>query len=201
MNLKITGKVRGSQVLVASDGFELWTPAGPWTSNTHMYDMATAVAALLRNAQDGKVYYVNGMYLEFDNSGAAVDPTPTIDLSDGYEYFTGLAGNADFLRVSLASASAGAVTDATKFPRGTNVAVFSARTTGTTGMRDTSPLPFSDVANSRVYGGALVVMRDNADITQDLVVARFYFDPADQIPKAAGQQIGVDWPLTFDWTA
>jgi len=199
--LNITGKVRPSNVLVAADGSELWVPVGPWTPNTHMYDMATAAAALFRNLQDGKQYYINGMYFEFDNSGAAVDPTPTIDLADGYDYYTGLTGDSDFLRVPLASTSAGTVTDVAKFPRGTNVAVFSARTTGATGMRTGSPLTFSDAENSRVYGGALVAMRSVADITQDLIVARFYFLPANQIVKAAGQQIGLDWPLTFDWTA
>lgn len=200
MGLNVTGKVRASRVLVAPDGRELWTPTNDWTSNTHMYDLATAMAALVRNLQDGKLYYVNAMYFEFDNSGAAVDPVPTITLSDGYSYYTGLTGTKDFLRVPITATSSGTVTDVAKYPRGTNVATFSARTAGTTGQRTSAPLTFSDVSNSRVFGGALVAMRSQVDITQDLVVARFYFDPADQIEKSAGQQIGFDWPLTFDWT-
>jgi hypothetical protein len=199
MRLKITGRVRGSNILPRGKD-AIWCPATPWVANTHMYDLATAAAALFCNLQDGRSYSVNGMYIEFDNSGAAVDPVPVIELSDGYDYFTGLTGDSDFLRIPLMARGLGTVTDADKFPRGTNTATFSARTTGTTGMRDVSPLTFSDAAGSRVYGGALVAMRSAADITQDLVVARFYFEPANQIAKAAGQQIGLDWPLTFDWT-
>jgi len=195
--LKITGKVRGYNVLPTSD---IWQPVTNWVCNTHMYDLATAVAALVRNLQDGRAYYANGMYIEFDNSGAAVDPVPTVDLSAGYEYYTGLSGDSDFLRVPLTASGPGLVSDALKFPRGTNVANFSARTSGTTGARTVAPLTFSDAANSRVYGGALVAMRNSADVTQDLVLARFYFEPVNQIPKAAGQQIGLDWPITFDWT-
>lgn len=192
--MQVTGKVRGYRI----DG-NLWLPATGWASNTHMNDMATAAAALFRRLQDGKNYYVGAMYFEFDNSGSPVDPTPTIDLSSGVDYYLGLTGTKDFLRSPI-TATGGENSDSAKFPRGDNVAYFSARTEGTTGLRSSSPLTFSDAAGSRVIGGALVAMRTSADITQDLVIARFYFAAASQIEKIAGQQIGLDWPLTFDWS-
>lgn len=192
----ISGKARLSQVLVAPDGKPLLT----WqrtaiTKNLVCYDWGVAVAALLRGLQDGKSYNVGGMYLEFDNSGSAVDPVPSVTRDTTPEYYRTLSGTADFLRVPLI-ATAGDNSDDEVFS-GDNVAVFYAQSVGTTGSRTTAPLTFSDGAGSRVYGAALVVFRDESDITQDLIVSRIYFDPGDQVEKVATSQIGVTWALTL----
>lgn len=165
-------------------------------SNQICYDWGGIVAALLRGLQDGNTYKIGGMYLEFDNSGSPVDPTPTIDRATTPEYYRNLSGTADFLRVPLI-ATAGDTSDGANFTV-PNMAIFHAQSVGTTGSRTTSPLTFSDAANSRVYGAALVAFRDESDITQDLILSRIYFDVDNQIEKPASGQVGVTWVLTLE---
>jgi hypothetical protein len=164
--------------------------------NQICYDWGGAVAALFRGVQDGNQYKVAGMYLEFDNSGAPVDPTPTISRNTTPEYYRTLSGTADFLRVPLIATS-GDNSDEDLFTAN-NIAIFHAQSVGSTGQRTTAPLTFSDAAGSRVYGAALVAFRDESDITQDLVISRIYFDVDNQVEKPASGQVGVTWSLTFE---
>ena len=164
--------------------------------NQICYDWGTAAAALFRGLQDGSQYKVGGMYLEFDNSGSPVDPTPTISRDTTPTYYRNLSGTADFLRVPLIATS-GDTTDEDTFA-GDNIAIFHAQSVGTTGSRTSAPLTFSDANTSRVYGAALVAFRDESDITQDLVISRIYFDTDNQIEKPASGQVGVTWNLAFE---
>jgi hypothetical protein len=173
----------------------IWVPRGGMTKNQICYDWASSVAALLRGLEDGDQYKVCGMYLEFDNSGVAVDPTPTISRDTTVDYYRALTGTQDFLRVPLIATS-GSNSDDTVFTTD-NVATFYTQSSGTLGQRTTAPLTFSDAANSNVYGAALVAFRDEADITRDLVISRVYFAAANQVEKVASSQIGVTWSLTF----
>lgn len=195
-NDKVYGLVKVSQVLVAPDGTPLKTlHQSPIIQNQICYDWGAAAAALFGNKRDGKSYYIGGMYLEFDNSGSAVDPTPTISRDTTPTYYRSLSGTKDFLRVPLLSRDSDNSDDA--LFSADNVAIFHAQSTGSTGQRTTSPLTFSDAAGSRVYGAALVAFRDDGDITQDLVISRIYFDSDDQVEKVASGEIHVTWSLTF----
>jgi hypothetical protein len=185
-----SGMVQASYV---QDG--VWTPCTSWGTNQIVYDWGAIVAALLRNLQDGSEWHIGGMYFEFYN-GADVDPVPTIDRADDVTYYTGLTGSADFLRVPLIATS-GSNSDTDNFSED-NVATFHAQTTGVLGQRTGSPLAFTDAANSRVYGGALVAFRDFSDITQDVILSRYYFAPGSQVEKVASSQIGITWPVTFE---
>lgn len=162
--------------------------------NLVCYDWGAAAAALFRGVQDGKSYKIGGMYLEFDNSGSAVDPTPSFTRDSTPDYYRNLTGTADFLRVPLIASSGSSTSESFSAD---NIATFYAQSTGTTGERTTSPLTFSDANNSRVYGAALVVFRDEEDITQDLIVSRIYFDTDNQVEKPASGQVGVTWTLSF----
>lgn len=171
---------------------ELWLPATPPQHNDPDYQWSTILQRLLRNVQDGLNYHIGGMYIEFDNSGAAVDPTPTIDRGDGLDYYDNLANPQDYLRVPIAATEESS-SDETNWPLG-NTAHFYAQTSGSTGVHG---LTFSDAANSRVYGGALVAFCDEDDASQDLIFARFYFASANQLLKPIGKQIGLLWKPRF----
>ena len=122
----------------------------PEGHNEILYGWGGALANLLANTQDGKFYHIGGMYFEFDNSGAAVNPTPTISRSNTRAYYAGLSGTRDYLRVPITLRTV-ASEDEADFPDG-NVAEFYAETTGVVGLNG---LPFSNAAGSRVYvGGA-----------------------------------------------
>lgn len=165
-----------------------------YTKNAQLYDAATVIQKLLRGSPDGKNWFVGGMYIEFDNTGSVVDPTPVFDLDEGLSYYNNLVAVADrdYLRVPLFGSSEG-TSNSLLYPNN-NIAVFSAQTSGTEGVHGT---PFSDAVNSNVYGGALVVFREPNDPSQDLVFARFYLEPASQTPKIASSQITVTWSETF----
>jgi len=179
-----------------TDWQEAWFPVTRVVKNTALYDAAVILANLLRNTDDGKSYSIGGMYIEFDNSGSTVSPTPTISRDGNLSgYYNGLNSsdpNRDYLRVPLTAtsgSSGGSNYD------GNNIATFLAQTAGTTGVHGNT---FSDVANSLVYGGALVAFLDSGDSSQDLILSRFYFtDTAEQIAKVAGSQIGLTWPITL----
>lgn len=186
----VSGRVRGH--LVANG---VWTPQGSFEHNMLMFDWATIVAELLRGAPDGKPYKIGGAYLEYDNNGGAPVSPPTFDRSGGIDYYLSLASSAtrDYLRVPLTAADFES-TDATVFPGG-NKLTFFARTDGVVGVHGK---PFSNAVSSRVIGAALVTYPDFGDATQDLVFSRFYWsDTSNQIVKATGSQIGIEWPITL----
>jgi hypothetical protein len=207
---RVQGFVRGSQV---RSGGKTWVPINPskhpaeyhlvpgiwsgevdWQHNDILYDWAAAVQNLLRNSPDGKSYNVGGMYIEFDNTGADVDPVPSINRDEGASYYAGLGPTRDYLRVPLV-ANAASTSNVALFP-GNNIATFISQSEGTVGVQN--GLTFSDVANSRVYGGALVIYPEFADSSQDLIFSRYYFAPGSQIEKVAGSQVGLTWAIQFD---
>lgn len=162
----------------------------PPDHNDLLYSWATIFQRLLRNAKDGKNYYIGGMYVEFDNSGSAVNPTPTISRSDDLSYYTTLSSPRDYLRVPIVLLGE-ENSDSNTFVDN-NTAVFHAKTSGVVGVNG---LPFSAAANSRVYGGALVAFCDPADATKDLIFSRYYAAAANQLLKEVGRQIGLEWRI------
>jgi len=172
-----------------------WSARGHQEHNDIMYDWASIVGELLRNAPDNKPYHIGGMYFEFENNGGVAVSPPSFDRDGGISYYAGLLSSAtrDYLRVPLTGVTLTS-TDDTLFPDGNKLTYF-AQTDGVSG---THGKDFNDSVQSRVYGGALVAFPDFGDATQDLVFARFYFtDTANQLVKLVGSQIGFEWPITL----
>lgn len=149
--------------------------------------------------KQGLQYGIGGMFFEFENvadsDDAVSSPTVNRDPAEGVEYYNGLADSADrdYLRVPLIAGLLNS-SDEVNFPNG-NTPTFFAQTTGVAGVHGK---PFSDASNSKVFGGALVAFVDNDDPTRDLVLSRFYFDPAAQQVKLSTSQIGLEWQVILD---
>lgn len=169
-----------------------WWQATPKVHNDVLYGAAPCIQRLVTGREDGLRYPVTAAYIEFDNSGLAVDPTPTVTRSAGLSYYEALSDPGDYLRVGI-SAFSEANTDEAKYEL-PNRAVFHVHTAGTVGVNG---LPFSNAAGSRVIGGALVAARDPDDASQDIVLARFYYPAANQLVKIVGSQIGMRWGWSF----
>jgi hypothetical protein len=181
------------QLSYAPDGTRdpsFWVPHTPVVHNQVLFEWGTIVQNLLRGSPDGKNYSINALYMEFDNSGAQVNPVPIINRDEGMSYYDALSGNRDFLRIPVI-ATGEETTDPVLFPQN-NVAVFYYQSEGTVGVKN--GLTFSDTSNSRVYGGALVAAR-SADRKQDLILSRFYVAGTQQVVKVVGKQIAVTWKV------
>lgn len=170
-----------------------WKPLTGFKPNLILREWGAIVGRLL--LREGTKFGISGMYIEFANDASPVSP-PSYDRGpdSGVEYYNSLSDDAtlDYLRVQLVAGVLN-VSDDTLYPKG-NQPTFFAMTGGTTGVHGKA---FSEVANSRVIGAALVATPEADDATQDLVLSRFYFDEADQIPKLATGQVGIEWQLTL----
>lgn len=166
----------------------IWERTTDWASNLVVYEWASIVGNLLNGT--GLSYRVGGMYLEFDNSGSPVDPTPTFDRTRDISYYNALTGDRDYLRVGLTSTQLTS-SDATLFPNG-NKCTFFSRSAGTTGVHSKA---FG--TGSIIIGASLVAYVDATDATQDLILSSMYFDVADQQDKLSTSQIGLEWELTL----
>lgn len=192
---KVIGKVRAHRVCLGGNGSprnEVWTPSTGLKNNTVLYQWATITAKLLTAGQAN--YRIAGMYLEFENVASPGDAVsvPTFNRTRTVEYYDDLAGSAnkDYLRVPLTASqllSNGEGLDQ-------NQMVFFARSSGIAGVHGKS---FSDATNSVIFGASLVAFVDSNDATQDLLFSSFYFDVADQQPKLATSQVGIEWELTL----
>lgn len=169
-----------------------WYQVTPPVHNDPLYGAAVAAQRLFRGSEDLLNYRVTGAYIEFDNSGDPVDPVPSVTRDGGLSYYDALSGDRDYLRVGIGATSE-ENTDETKY-EAPNRSIFHIYTSGSTGVNG---LPFSNGAGSRVYGGALVAVRDIDDASKDIVLARFYFPSANQLVKLVGSDIGLRWRWTF----
>lgn len=169
-------------------------PITSWQPNTVLYEWAAIGAQLLTTGE--KRYRISGMYIEYENVASSGDtvtaPVYGREPSAGIAYYNGLAGSTvrDYLRVPLVSAQV-LSTSTVNYPNG-NQPVFFAQTSGVVGVHG---LPFSEASNSKVFGAALVAMRDETDATQDLVFSRFYLSTSLQQLKLASSQIGLEWKV------
>lgn len=148
-------------------------------------------------------YRVRAMYIEYENVASPGDPVtaPTYTRDEGIEYYTSLALSADrdFLRVPISfdptiSIEAGFEDSFVDGEEG-NLLTFYAQSQGTTGFHGKA---FTNAANSKVFGVALVATPEFADQTKDLVFARTYFDTGDQAVKEASKQFGLTWDVSFE---
>ena len=131
---------------------------------------------------------LDGMYLEYVNTAnpGALTP-PTIDVLAGVEYYTGLTGDRDYLRVPLRLDGGFEAADSRY--RG-NRARFIGVSGGAAGVHG---LPFGGTAGSAVCGMALAVTGKTA--ADDMVYARYYLAQADAVGD--NQAIGAAWTLTL----
>lgn len=171
-----------------------WGPPAPWRRNLILKSWGALTAPLL--ARGDAAYKIGAMYIEFANVAAPGDPAvvPSYDreVASGRPYYDGLATSpdVDYLRVPLIAAAVES-SDAIVYPDGNRFRAF-AQTEGVAGVWGK---PFSDAANSVVTGGALVATVDWGDASRDLILSRAYLDPAGQMPKLAGSQVGIEWKL------
>ena len=197
--LRISGRTQLWRVFTGRR-FRPVTPAQPdWRPNQIQYS-AGFVAAQCIGFGDKK-FRINGMYIEYENLADPEDPVvvPTYTKADGIEYYEDLqsSGTRDFLRVPLVQLPLlGVVTGFEDyFQEGQgNSLTFFALTQGSTGVHGKT---FSDSVNSKVCGVALVATPVFGDRTQDVIFARTYYDPSDQILKEPAHQIGVTWEIQF----
>lgn len=158
--------------------------------NLILYSGADVLAAAL----SGKAgWFVNTMYLEYQNLASPSDPTviPTFSRgpNSGSAYYNtlGASPNSDFLRVSLLTNPLITSTNPSIYD-GNQVAFF-ALSEGSVGFFGKV---FGPSVNSAVVGAALVCAPDPTDQATDVVFARTYTN-IDKILAQAGFQIGVNW--------
>jgi hypothetical protein len=156
-------------------------------------------------SEGGFRWRIRKVYIEFENVAdpddvAAVPTVTPLDPDHALPYYQALADSPsrDYLRVDLRGApalevEAGYENYFEEADQG-NLLLSFAQTTGILGVNG---LPFNDSANSKVYGTALVAAPVETDPTQDIVVARAYFEAEDQLLKLPGMQIGISWESPF----
>lgn len=185
----IRGRVRAHRI----GSNNLWTPVTGFRHNLVLYQWAEITAKLL--ATGDSRYRLGGMYLEFQNVASPGDPVtpPTFGRDRTIEYYDDLASNptTDYLRVPMTAIQ----TLSSGEDLNQNQLVCFARSSGLSGVHGKT---FSYAANSVIYGAALVAFVDATDATQDLLFSCFYFDPADQQPKLATSQVGLEWQITLE---
>lgn len=183
----------------------LWeiTANGLWVRPCEIANtlMATFGWAACRLFGYGDVSYkINYMYIEYENVADPADPvtTPTYDNMDTRAYFDTLVAPQSYLRVPLNRAPDLQIAPgySSIFTEGVdgNRLVFYGQTAGTSGMNG---LAFSSAVNSKIFGVALVAAPVTADYTQDVIIARAYYDAASQPVKQTAGQVGITWGLTF----
>ena len=173
-----------------------------WTHNAALASWGYAAAQAL--SLGGWQWRLRKIYIEFENvlapnnavSVPTVDPhNPTHALT----YYTNLSSSStrDYIRADLLGtpllAAAPGYTSYFTGNQGNLLRLFAQTGTGV-GIHGKN---FNDTANSKVCGSALVVAPVESDPTQDIVVARAYFQPTDQLLKVPGMQIGVTWETPF----
>ena len=154
--------------------------------NLVLYSGADILAKLLSGASE---YAVKTMYLEFANTASPV--VPTFDRTGGLAYYNGLTGDYDFLRVPLQVSPALSSSDAVY---ANNIVSFYGISEGAVGVLGKA---FSYAAGSNVFGAALVASPNPGEQSEDVVFSRVYTGIG-KIPKEAGFEIGVLWPVQFN---
>ena len=134
----------------------------------------------------------NTMYLEFMNTAGA-PPVITPDAAEGRDYYAGVELNGDdnhgYLRLALAAQPQLESSDAAF---NSDRVQFIAISNADYGLYGASA--FSDVANSKVFGLALVAAVDAGDRSRDIVFARSYDFSYKQ--KLSGEEIAISWAHT-----
>jgi hypothetical protein len=179
------------------DATGLWTPRQRlYTPNTLLYTWGYVVARCV--GMGDKQYRVSVAYLEFENNAGTVS-VPSFDRSDGLQYYMDLSSSQvrDYLRVPVTQYPDIVVAPGFEeylTPDQGNCCIFHAASQGMTGVHG---IPFSDGVHSTVFGIALAAAPVDNDPSQDVLFARSYYDPSNQVPKVPSGQIGIQYPITF----
>ncbi len=186
-------------VFTVDEATGLWVPRCLNRANQIQFDWARIALQAIGKGQSK--YRISTIYVEFQNVASPGDPgsVPAYDRDEGVEYYTGLAGDRDYLRLPLLSEPVLSVSAAgTPYFEGEgddfDTMTFFAQTSGALGVNG---LEFSSSANSLAVGIALVATPVPADRTRDVVFGRAYFALDEQVPKEASHQIAVSWEQTF----
>lgn len=175
-----------------------WVPRfAAFRENLFLYTWGHLAAQCL--GRGDRNYRISTMYLEYQNgvaAGQVVSPTFTAD--DGIEYYDSLASSPDrdYIRAPIEATPSIVVAPGYETllpPELGNRAIFSVQTGGTQGVHGKA---FSDAVGSVVYGIALVATPAIDDATADILLARGYYDPAEQVPKTA-RQLSAVYRVTF----
>lgn len=145
------------------------------------------------------------VYAEYENVDDPEDvvTAPTVtgtNAAHGIDYYLGLSGvdDRDFLRLDLSASPLLFIEEGSEsyFDAGEGNALrIFAQTAGDEGYHEN---PFDADSNSKLCGSALALARDPDDATQDIVLARVYFEAADQLLKLSPTtQIGLTWEVPF----
>jgi hypothetical protein len=175
----------------------IWTPIHRLaTPNTLLYTWGY-IASRAIGIGDAR-YKVALAYLEFENNEDPVS-VPSFNREDGLQYYMDLSSvpARDYLRVPIRPhpdiVIAPGFEDYLQPEQG-NCCVFYAQSQGGVGVHGR---PFSDSVNSKVVGIALAAGPVANDPSQDVLFARSYYAPENQVPKVPSGQIGVQYPITF----
>lgn len=162
----------------------------------------TYAHAIVSTLAAGGPFCPSVIYVEFENvasSGASV-AVPASARSQGVEYYLGLSSSPtkDYLRIAIASsqpARDNSYSGTQYLPAGMfNQLIYQALVYGSAGVNGK---PFSNAANSKVYGTAVAVTPVPGDRTRDVVWACDYFAVSDQWIAPTVGSYQVQHALTF----
>lgn len=156
---------------------------------------------LFGNGPDMLDYRVRALLLEFENVGAPATPAsiPTFDETDTIDYYLALNGSSirDYVRIPFATSSVSLDVDpnyaslAEDRPNRVTIRAATAAVVGHNG------LPFTNGANSKIVGAALVATPYPDDATRDIVFARMYYTVGQQTIRPATGLAEAKFIFTF----
>jgi hypothetical protein len=191
----VTGK---HLVFHVDDATGLWTPIRRLaTPNTLLYTWGY-IASRCIGMGDAQ-YKVSVAYLEFENSEGTIS-VPSFNREDGLQYYMDLVNSSvrDYLRMPIRPHPDIVVAPGFEEflpPDQGNCCIFYAQSQGDKGVHGR---PFGDTVHSRVIGVALAAAPVANDASQDVLFARSYYAPENQVPKVPSGQIGIQYPMTFE---
>lgn len=167
--------------------------------NTWMYEWGQIATQVF--GRGNLAYVPAAFYVEYDNvaTPSTTVPVPTVNRQDGISYYLALSSSptVDYLRVPFLLQPGIDIDPAfTSFlsPPFGNRLSFHSLTSGTAGVNGKA---FTNAANSKVYGLAVVATPVPGDHTQDVVWARLYYNVSDQTIKPVSGQLSLDYQLTM----
>ena len=172
-------------------------PCGAWHSNLVLYDWGAIAGQVL--GIGNIAYKLAAIYLEFENLASPSDtvtpPAFNRGPNSGRSYYDGLSASStrDYIRIPIIAPQL-ISSDPVLYPSGNRLIVFGLAA-GTVGVHGK---PYTNAANSKAYGAALVASPNPADLTNDIVLSRNYFATGEQQLKLTASQTGIEWELTFE---
>lgn len=169
-----------------------------FSDNLVLYGWGQAVARDLVNAALGRAAVgFNAVYFEFENMAAPGDrvlDAPTLERDRDRAYFDGLSVHAarDYMRVPVTAVNL-INSDEAVYAIANGIAI-NARTRFSVGVHGK---PFSEAANSVVFGAFLASAEDWDTPSQDIIVHGHYFEADEQEPKYDIKPVAADWEIYY----